>query len=180
MRQLILAALLAAMVAAVTFFIKIPTHNGYIHPGDAVIYLAACLLPTPLAMLTGALGGMLADAAGGYVIYMLPTFIIKALLVPAFTAGQDKILTKRNIIASAIGLPITIGGYYIAEAVILSLTSTVSFSQFTSYFFSAAPWVSAVYSLAGNLVQAAASMAIFIVVALALDKINIKSRIRRS
>ena len=36
-------------------------NGGYIHLGDALIYLAAVLLPAPYAMAAGAIGGGLAD-----------------------------------------------------------------------------------------------------------------------
>ncbi|MDD6275829.1 MAG: TIGR04002 family protein [Clostridia bacterium] len=178
LRQIILASLFAAMTFALTYFVKIPSHNGYIHLGDAMIYIAACLLPTPLAMLSAGIGGMLSDAIGGYTMYILPTLIIKALLVPSFTSKKDKILNVRNCVAVAIGSAITVIGYYIAEVVIVALGSTASFSQFTSYFFSATPWVSATYCLVGNVIQAAGSAVVFFVLAVALDKINIKSKLR--
>ena len=49
---LIMSALFAAAIAVMTAYllhIPIPT-GGYIHVGDALIYLAACLLPTPHAV----------------------------------------------------------------------------------------------------------------------------------
>ena len=178
LRQIILAALFAAMTFALTYCIKIPSHNGYIHLGDAMIYIAACLLPTPLAMLSAGIGGMLSDAIGGYTMYIIPTLIIKALLVPAFTSKKDKMLNVRNAIAVVVGSAVTIVGYYVAEVVIVALSSTASFSQFTAYFFSAAPWAAATYCLVGNLIQAAGSAVVFFALAAALDKIKIKSKLR--
>ena len=49
-RKLVLAAMLMAMVTAMTMFvsIKVPGPNsGYIHPGDAMIYASAWLLGSP-------------------------------------------------------------------------------------------------------------------------------------
>ena len=61
--RLVTAALFAAAIAVMTAYmlhIPIPT-GGYIHIGDALIYLAACLLPAPWAMAAGAVGAGLAD-----------------------------------------------------------------------------------------------------------------------
>lgn len=45
------AAMFAALTCVLTMFIKIPIMGGqgYIHPGDMVIYLAASILPLPFA-----------------------------------------------------------------------------------------------------------------------------------
>lgn len=63
LRLLCLAALFAGAIAVTTAYllhIPIPT-GGYIHLGDALIYLAACLLPAPYAV--GA--AMVGAGAGG-------------------------------------------------------------------------------------------------------------------
>lgn len=177
LRQIILASLFAAMTTVLTYYLKIPTHNGYMHLGDAMIYLGACFLPTPLALISAGLGGMLADAFGGYTMYMLPTFIIKSLLVIAFTSKSKKIMNKRNAIAVGIGAIITVVGYYITEVLLVSISSTASFAQFKEYLFSAVAWTSAVYSIPGNIIQAVASGAVFVILAVALDKSNIKQKL---
>ena len=173
LRQMILASLFTAMIAVLTCYIKIPTHNGYVHVGDSMIYLAACFLPTPFALFCGALGGMFADLLSGYAIYAIPTFIIKALLTLAFDRKSDKLIVKRNVIALIVGAFITVIGYCIADAVIFSLSS----SSFKDMFFSATPWITAAYDMPANLIQAAASLAIFLALGAALDKIKIKSKI---
>lgn len=177
LRQIILASLLAAMTTVLTYYIKIPTINGYIHVGDSAIYIAACLLPTPLAMLTGALGGMFADLLGGYTMYALPTFIIKALLAVAFTSTAKKIVNKRNALATGIGAIITVVGYYIAEVVIVAMTNASDFAQFKAEFFSVVPWSASVATFPGNIVQAVASAIIFFILGTALDKSNVKQKI---
>ena len=45
--NMVYAGLFAAMTALFTATLHIPVGNGYIHCGDAVIYLAAALLPMP-------------------------------------------------------------------------------------------------------------------------------------
>ena len=50
-RRLVITALFAGAITMMTAYmlhIPLPT-GGYIHLGDAMIYLAACLLPVPYA-----------------------------------------------------------------------------------------------------------------------------------
>ena len=56
--------LFAAMIALMTayiFHIPYGANGGYIHFGDALIYIAAILLPRPYALAAAAIGGGLAD-----------------------------------------------------------------------------------------------------------------------
>lgn len=176
-KQLSLASVMAAGITVLTFFIKIPSHNGYIHLGDAMIYISAALLPTPVAMICAGIGGMLADALGGYTLYIVPTLIIKMLLVLPFSCKEKKVMTKRNLFALPVASLITTVGYYIAEAVIVSATSSGSFGQFADYFLSLAPWTAVLYTIPGSVMQAVGSAVVFVPLAIALDKIDIKSKI---
>ena len=57
-----LTAIFAAMTYVLTAFLHIPTAKGYIHIGDAVIFIAACILPKPYAAASAAIGASLSDA----------------------------------------------------------------------------------------------------------------------
>ena len=50
--NLVKAAVFAALIAVMTAYIKFNTgiNDGYLHFGDSMIYLAACILPLPYAM----------------------------------------------------------------------------------------------------------------------------------
>ena len=85
---LTITALFAAAIAVMTAYllhIPIPT-GGYIHLGDALIYLAACLLPVPYAAAAAAIGAGLADLLTAP-MWVLPTLVIKAVLVLFFPAA---------------------------------------------------------------------------------------------
>lgn len=170
----VLTALFAAMTAVLTLLVKIPVLTGYVHLGDAVIFLASCLLPAPAAMVCGALGGALADILGGYTLYVIPTVIIKSLIVLPFNSRDKKIVTKRNLTALAAAALITAAGYYLADAFIIAYSQSASPADFEKILLSAVPWTSALYGLVGNLVQAAAGSAVFAAIGTALDKINVK------
>ena len=81
-------ALMAALVFVGTFFFKIPSpFGGYAHLGDCMIILAVCLLGTYRGAIAGAIGAGLSDLFGGYVVWVLPTAVIKgvwALLMGLF------------------------------------------------------------------------------------------------
>lgn len=173
LRQAVLASLLTAMITVLTCWLKIPIHNGYLHIGDSVICIAACLLPAPLALFCGSVGGMLADLIGGYSMYAIPSFIIKALLVLAFDSKSEKLASKRNVAAAGIGAAITVTGYYITDVI---LTASAA-GMLKEIFSTPVPWTSALYSASGNLIQGAASAVIFILLATALDKVKIRQKL---
>ena len=93
-RTLVMTALFAAMVFVATR-INIPTGIGghIVHVGDSMIYLAACILPMPYTMAAGAIGAALSDAlTPGCMVYVIPTLIIKAVLVVYFTSNKGKFI----------------------------------------------------------------------------------------
>ena len=162
LRQFCTAALFAAIIFVATSFLQIPIPLGYAHLGDAFIFVCASLLPTPLAVVAAAIGAGLADAVF-FPIYIPATILIKSASAALFTCKKEKLLCVRNIIALAASGAFCVGGYYLYEAVL-----TRSFG---------APLASVV----GNLGQWAASTAIFLIIAFALDRTpKIKKYIRRN
>ena len=91
-KKLTFTALMAAMITIFTAYIcHIPVgqNGGYIHFGDSLIYIAACLLPWPYAMTAAAIGGGMADLLTAP-IWAPATIIIKALISIPFTNKSDK------------------------------------------------------------------------------------------
>lgn len=157
-----MTALFAAIICLMTAYIfHIPTgiNGGYIHLGDAFIYLAACILPTPYAMTAGALGGALADLLTAPA-WMPATLLIKMLITVPFTSKKGRIITIRNIVALILGVVITVLGYFIAEGIMFG---TWSFAVFLP-------------SAIGNLIQGTGSAVVFLFFGMALDKMNFKKR----
>ena len=147
------------MIFVVTaYFPRIPTVRGYIHVGDSVIYIAACLLNQPAAAISAALGGFLADALTGYVVWAPYTAIIKAALTLPFTALGGRALSPRNFLAALAAFPITVGGYYLAAWMITGDKH--------------APLAEVPF----NALQAGGSMLIFLIVAAGMDKTDFKNR----
>lgn len=154
--NIVVAALFAAMIFVLTFFVKVPTGIGYIHLGDLAIYLAASMLPTPYAICAAAIGG-LSDFVGGYGIYIPVTMVIKALLALCFSCKKDTIINVRNMIAVLICCGITVGGYF----------------AFEIFYYGAG----AFGSLLPNLLQAGASGLLYIIIGYAFDKARIKNKL---
>ena len=158
--HLVLAALFAAAIAVMTAYllhVPIPT-GGYVHLGDSLIYLAACLLPLPYAAAASAVGAGLADLLTAPV-WVIPTLIIKALTVLPFTNRGERILCPRNCAAIFVSGLISPVSYGLAACVMLG-DANAFLPQFL-----------------GTLVQAVGSGCIFIVIAAALDGAKVKARL---
>ena len=156
---LTITALFAAAIAVMTAYmlhIPIPT-GGYIHLGDALIYLAACLLPVPYAAAAAAVGAGLADLLTAP-MWVLPTLVIKAVLVLFFTSKGERLLCRRNLAA------VVIAGLFSPTAYALAGCAMAgTMAAFVPQFL-------------GTLVQGIGSGALFIVIAPALDGVKLKER----
>ena len=84
---LVITALMICLVVlgTIVFRIPVPMTKGYIHLGDAMIYLAVLLLGKKHGSAAACLGSALGDIIGGYAFWAPFTFVIK--FVMAFTAG---------------------------------------------------------------------------------------------
>lgn len=93
--------------------------GAYIHIGDAFIYLAALFLAPKEAIAVSVIGSVSADILIGGMVYVIPTVIIKTLIVitiKMLIKKTDNTLIQDLLICST-GV-ITIVGYYIAEVVL--------------------------------------------------------------
>lgn len=154
--QIVYAGLFAAMTALLTATLHIPVGNGYIHCGDAMIYLSATMLPLPYAVAASAIGGMLADLLSGYAVYALPTFIIKALVAASFAAvGGKELLNRRKLPAMIVSGVVSVIGYWI--------TAVILYGGWSAQFLGTVP---------GNCVQAVGSGIVYAVIAMALQRLH--------
>ncbi|MCQ4023033.1 MULTISPECIES: TIGR04002 family protein [unclassified Ruminococcus] len=180
LKKMAITAMFAAMTTVLTYFVKIPMPGGgYIHLGDSVIYLMACFLPTPYAMIGAGIGGSLADLFGGYFEYVIPTFIIKMLIAIPFTCKSDKMLTVRNALMIVPSGLITVALYYLTKVVLLAVDKATASVGFVGSFFDGSTWVAALSNIPENTIQAAGSAVAFIIFALAFDSAKLKKRVLR-
>ena len=160
LHKLIFSALFAAAITVMTaYFLHIPIPTGgYIHVGDALIYLAACLLPAPYAVVTAAVGAGLADLLTAP-MWVVPTLIIKALVALLFSRNGERILCRRNCVAAVAACVLSPTAYAFAGCVL------------------AGTWAAFVPQFLGTLVQGIGSGILFFLLAPALDGVKLKSRL---
>ena len=169
-KNIVLAGMLAAMVFVATRFLQVPIVGvGYVHMGDAVVYLAAALLPTPYAMASAAVGAGLADVLSPFASYAPFTVVIKAVMVLAFTAKKERLLCRRNAVAPLLAGIIGVAGYYVTGVALLCFAGN-KFAIST---------VEAVFTLPFNAIQEVVGGVAFVLLAVALDRMNIKKRLSR-
>lgn len=153
--------MLTAMIFVLTVVIHVPAPTGYVHFGDVLVYVGAMLLGSPWALIAAALGEGLADIISGFPIYVPATVLIKiGLALPFVLAAkrQRQLLSLRSGMLTVLSGALNVGGYFAADLIIDK-----------SY---------AIVNIPGNLVQAAGSAVIFLILALALDKTGVTEKFR--
>ena len=120
-RNIVVAALLAALVCVATMLIKVPSPlKGYLNLGDGIVLLCGWLLSPVYGFWAAGIGSALADLFAGYVIYVPATFVIKGLMAIAAYYGF-RLLCKRignipaMVLAGILAEIIMVLGYYVFE-----------------------------------------------------------------
>lgn len=152
----------AAMIFGLTMLHVPIGAGGYIHVGDAVIYVSAMLMGGPWAFISAAIGAACADIVSGFAVYAIPSAIIKILIAVPFvmiSKKTSKILSIRSAIFTVISGVITVLGYFIADLILYR--------------------EGAIADLPANIIQAAGSAVVFIIIAFALDRAGIKQRFEK-
>ena len=172
MNMLTKSALFAALIYAATLTGAIAPIGGgaYIHIGDAMIYLAVVLLPTQYAVASAAVGAAFADLTLGSLIYVIPTIIVKALVVltAKLLMRASKHILVQDILICLSGI-VTIAGYYVSEVVLLIISGSQLEAALTT---------AAVDSVPFNAIQAAVSGLLFLIAGEAVRNIVNKKKNR--
>ena len=152
LKNLTLAALFCALIFLAVFFAKIPLPFGYAHLGDAIMFLSALFLPLHYCIGAGAIGSVIADIAGGYGIYAPFTFIAKALSVSVFFLfSKSRKVFFRYILPCVLAAAVNAGIYFLSDYILYGISGAYA-------------------SLPGNLMQGAASIIIYCLTAVILNK----------
>jgi len=157
--KMCLAGIFTALVFVFTAYLHIPSYTGYVHVGDAFIYLAATMLPTPYSAFVGFCGALLADCLTGFAMWAPCSAFVKISAVMCFSRSDKKIINKRNVTALIPSFALCVGGYYLYEAI---LTGN---------------YISPTAGILGNVTQSTLSSIIFVLLGITLDKIHIKDRL---
>lgn len=153
-RLLCQTAAFAAMIYICTALLHIPSHTGYTHVGDGVLFLAACLLPAPYAAAAGAVGAGLADLLSGYALWMPATIIIKSVTAFCFSRSTERIICPRNLWALIPAWTVCIVGYYAYESLITG------------------NWLAPMAGIPGYITQSALSTVVFVVLGSVLSPLR--------
>ena len=115
-KEIVLTGLGIAMTFIATLYIKIPNAlDGYFNLGDGFILLFASVLNPFLSFIVGGVGSALADVAGGYAYYFIPTLIIKGLEAIVVSYLLKKFGAEKRLYFYGIGAVIMVVGYFFAK-----------------------------------------------------------------
>lgn len=158
-KDIVFAALMAAVVCVMTMIIKIPSPlKGYVNLGDGAVLLSAWMLSAPYAFFAAGVGSALADLFSGYAIYAPATFLIKgSMALVAFVVFKF----MKNRIGK---LPSQLVGALFAEVVMI-----IGYFVFEGclYGFSAS-----LVNMPANLAQGIAGIVIGVVLVKIMERIN--------
>ncbi len=122
-KNLVFAAVFAALICVATMSIHIPTPGtgGYIHPGDAVVILCGIILGPFYGFFAAGIGSGLADLLCGYGAYVPITFLVKGVVAFVCYYVYHKLLKNLNniiikgILTGCFSTLIVAGGYCFFE-----------------------------------------------------------------
>ncbi|MCM1290205.1 MAG: ECF transporter S component [Corallococcus sp.] len=122
-KNLVLSALIAAMIFVTTAFVKIPLAvTGYVHLGDAFIFLACVYLPIPFAVVAAGVGSALADVVNGFVLYAPVTLVVKSVMALLFSLCFSKRKNWLNVVGAVAATVFMTLGYFAYEAALYGWT----------------------------------------------------------
>lgn len=126
---IVMAALMIAIITVSIMFIKvpIPLTQGYVHLGDAMIFMAVIILGWKNGAIAAAIGAALGDILGGFPVWAPWTFFIKGIMAIILGLMIESALKKRKImigrmpLGAILGMVISgivmVAGYYVAEGI---------------------------------------------------------------
>lgn len=150
-------ASLITLMTAYVCHVPVGAVGGYLHFGDAFIYLAAALLPRPYALAAAAIGGGLADLLTAP-MWAPATIVIKMFVALLFTNKGTRLVSGRNVMSTIWAYLISGSGYYIAERLMFENGAVFA------------------VTMAQEAVQSIGSAVVFIALGIALDRMHIKTR----
>ena len=128
-RRMTTAGVLTALVTIATFMLRVPVPatSGYIHMGDGIVLFSALCMGSSAAWI-GGIGSALSDILGGYFAYVLPTFVIKAVMAWIVVLLQRKASGSmpRTILFLALASLWMVAGYFVVEAFMFGFAAALS------------------------------------------------------
>lgn len=122
-KTLVLAALMTGMIIVMTMIIKVPIPftQGYVHLGDAMIFMAVLVVGWKYGAAAAGIGSALADLMLGAAMWAPWTLVVKAgmaiIMGLILKGGKESITLRRQTVAMIFGGLFMVAGYYVAEGV---------------------------------------------------------------
>ncbi|GJQ27284.1 MAG: hypothetical protein HBSAPP02_23160 [Phycisphaerae bacterium] len=120
--KVVMTGVLAALVAAVTIFFRIPVPRtgGYLNFGDILVIFAGLFFGPRVGFIVGGVGSAVADIVG-FPIFAPFTFVIKGLegAIPGFQFFRKD--SGRQWFGAAGGALVMVLGYFLVEALMKSI-----------------------------------------------------------
>ncbi|WP_137596658.1 ECF transporter S component [Paucilactobacillus kaifaensis] len=112
----------ATVVIARFFIIPVPMTHGNINLCDTGIFMAALLFGRRDGLIVGGLSGFILDLISGYSQYMFFSLIVHGL--EGFIIGWlgYRVSRKMQFLALLVGVVVMVGGYFISDTILYSLT----------------------------------------------------------
>lgn len=155
-------AIMAALVFISTFLIKIPSLNGYTHIGDSMVIISALVLGKKKGYLAAGLGASLCDLLSGYMQYIIPTFLIKAIMVLIIATIAENLINKTKfawILGSIIGCTFQVVGYCLVETILYGFAGALA-------------------SVPANIIQSIVGITLAVILTTVLEKANILKKLK--
>jgi uncharacterized membrane protein len=111
---------MTALVAIATFIVRIPNPmGGYFNFGDVMIFVVALIFGPIIGGFAGGVGSAISDSIGGYLVFVIPTLVIKGLegLLVGLITGRKSAF--RDVLAVCVGGGEMILGYFLVELFVL-------------------------------------------------------------
>ena len=162
--DLILTAMLIALVFVATFFLNIrlpiAANGGLVHLGTAMLFIASILFGPKKGAMAGAIGMGLFDLVSGWTLWAPFTFVVRGLqgyIVGkiAWSNGRNGTSVAFNLLGTILSVPVMLAGYYVCEGVLYG------------------SWIAPLASIPGNLTQIVVGICIAIPVGVVLKKVPV-------
>lgn len=143
-RDMVVTALLTALVFVSTFFIHIQlpimASGGLVHLGNVMLFAIAIVFGKQKGAIAGAVGMALFDLSSGWAVWAPFTFIIRGVMgymigAIAWSKGRDGNSFVINLFAIVLSAIWMIAGYYVSEVILYG------------------NWIAPMASIPGNITQ---------------------------
>lgn len=125
-QKIVITSLMMGLIIVCTMFVRIPIPltTGYVHLGDAMIFLGVLLLGWRYGAIAAAFGSTLGDLLSGFAMWAPWTFAIKGgmallagVIILSFSRNNRQLTLANKLIAMIPAGIFMVVGYFVAEGV---------------------------------------------------------------